>query len=237
MNNGISRELKYIITQLKKYLEEEKFFDRDEIIYFVDNSTKNNLSKITVLDNLRTEVSKCKKCGLHKTRIKTVFGEGNPDAQLVFIGEGPGYDEDRQGKPFVGKAGQLLTKIIESINLKRDDVYITNIVKCHPLANPEKIDMRGNDRPPTKEEIDSCLFYLEQQIDIIKPKIICTLGSYASQSLINTSDGITKYRGKIFEYRGIKLVPTYHPAALLRNPNLKIDVWTDMKLIRSLLTK
>jgi DNA polymerase len=164
-----------------------------------------------------------------------VFGTGNPKAELLFIGEGPGFDEDHKGEPFVGRAGQLLTKIIESIGLKREEVYIANIVKCHPVIDPTDPEKRGNDRPPTPEEISSCLHFLEEQIELIKPKVICVLGNSAARTLLATEEGISKLRGVFREYRGFKLMPTYHPAALLRNPSLKKDVWEDMKLIRAAL--
>jgi DNA polymerase len=173
------------------------------------------------LENVRAELGDCKRCKLHRTRRTIVFGEGNPKATLMFIGEGPGYDEDVQGRPFVGKAGQLLTKIIQSIQLQREDVYITNIVKCRPPQN----------RNPEPDEIGSCNPFLLQQIDSIQPKIICTLGTFATQTLLNTSAKITDLRGKSYDFQGIKVFPTYHPAYLLRNPDRKREVWEDMKQI------
>lgn len=180
----------------------------------------------------------CVQCPLGLTRNRFVFGVGDPQAALMFIGEGPGFDEDHQGEPFVGKAGQLLTKIIESIGWRREQVYIANTVKCHPMIDPSQPERRGNDRPPTPEEINACRPILEEQIAIIHPKVICTLGNWAAKSLLNTTEGISRLRGRWYPYPAdptIQVMPTYHPAALLRNPSLKKDVWTDMKLIRAAL--
>jgi DNA polymerase len=189
------------------------------------------------LAELEKNMLECHKCQLGNSRIKLVFGVGNPDARLMFIGEGPGYDEDRQGEPFVGRAGQLLNKIIEAMGLKREDVYIANVVKCHPVSDPTDVEQRGNDRPPSPEEVAACLPYLEKQIDIIKPDVICALGNSAVHHLLKMEEGITKLRGRFFDYRGIKLMPTYHPAALLRNPTLKKDTWADIKQIMAFLAK
>src|SRR3989338_5937946 len=163
----------------------------------------------------------CQKCPLGKMRTKSVFGSGNINAKLMFVGEAPGRDEDIQGLPFVGEAGQLLTKIIEAMGIKREDVYICNILKCRPPQN----------RNPLPEEISMCIDYLYNQIDMIKPKVICGLGKFASQNLLNTETPISRLRGKWHEYRGIKFMPTYHPAYLLRNPADKKLVWEDMKKI------
>ena len=171
---------------------------------------------------LRREAFQCVKCNLHKTRTTVVFGEGDPEAQLLFVGEAPGRDEDIQGRPFVGRAGQLLTRIIESIGLTRKEVYIANILKCRPPKN----------RNPLPEEIACCLPYLTGQIETIQPRIICALGAFAAQTLIGTSEGITKLRGTFHDYHGIKLMPTFHPAACLRNPSTKKYVWEDVKKIR-----
>jgi len=183
------------------------------------------------LNKLSQAVTGCRKCPLSKTKKNTVYGEGNPRAKLMFIGEGPGFNEDRLGRPFVGMAGKLLDKIIESMKLKREDVYITNIVKCHPMIDPTQPDKRGNDRKPTPEEIAVCIPYLEKQIELIKPKVICALGSVAGTTLLKLDIPIGKLRGKFYLYKNIKLMPTYHPAALLRNPGLKPLVWEDVKMI------
>jgi DNA polymerase len=183
------------------------------------------------LDKLRQKVNSCKKCPLGKSRLNAVFGIGCPNANLMFVGEGPGYDEDHGGEPFVGKSGQLLTKIIEAMGQTRETVYIANIVKCHPMIDPASPQKRVNDRPPTLEEMSVCKNYLDMQFEIIKPKIIVTLGASSTKGLLNNQEPISKIRGLIREYKGIKLMPTYHPAALLRNSNLKKIVWEDMKKI------
>lgn len=177
------------------------------------------------LEAIREDLGDCTRCPLHHGRNSIVFGVGDPNADLMFIGEGPGYEEDRQGLPFVGPAGQLLTKIIEAIDLTREKVYIANIVKCRPPRN----------RDPEPEEVAACRPFLDRQIDVIRPKVICALGRVAALNLLETSQGITRIRGKIFPYRGAKLVPTFHPAFLLRNPEKKQETWQDMKLIRGLL--
>ena len=175
---------------------------------------------------IRDDIGDCTRCKLHTLgRQQIVFGVGNPDADLMFVGEAPGGDEDIQGIPFVGRAGQLLTKIIEAIDLKRDDVYIANVIKCRPPQN----------RNPEPDEIAECEPFLVRQIEAIKPKVIVTLGKFAAQTLLRTDDPISRLRGRLFDYRGAKLVPTFHPAFLLRNPAAKREVWEDMKLVRSLL--
>ncbi len=171
---------------------------------------------------LQAQISNCRRCQLWRTRTKFVFGEGDPRARLVFVGEAPGQDEDLQGRPFVGAAGQLLTKIIEAIKLKRSEVYICNILKCRPPDN----------RNPLPEEIRQCEPYLKAQLEIIKPKVICALGTFAAQTLLQTSVPISKLRGRIHYYQNIKLVPTYHPAALLRHPAWKRPTWEDVQLVR-----
>jgi DNA polymerase len=176
------------------------------------------------LDDYRREIERCQKCPLAKTRTKFVFGDGDSKARVVFVGEAPGYDEDQQGKPFVGAAGQLLTKIIEAINFKRSQVYICNILKCRP----------PNNRNPLPAEIEQCEPYLIRQLEIIRPVVICALGTFAAQTLLKTSTPISKLRGQIHHYQNIKLVPTFHPAALLRNPGWKRDTWEDVKLVRKI---
>ena len=169
------------------------------------------------------ECTRCKLSGLGRTQV--VFGVGNPKADLMFVGEAPGADEDVQGVPFVGRAGQLLTKIIEAIGLRREDVYIANVIKCRPPQN----------RNPEPDEIETCEPFLFQQIDVIKPKVIVTLGKFAAQCLLRSEEPISRLRGRIFDYRGAKLIPTFHPAYLLRNPSSKREVWEDMKLVKKLL--
>lgn len=193
-----------------------------------NEDTKVELSKsekIEALSKLEEQVKKCTKCELCKNRTNVVFGTGDPDADLMFVGEAPGYYEDEQGEPFVGKAGQLLTKIIESIGMKRGDVYIANILKCRPPDN----------RNPNANEIVMCSPHLIRQIEIIRPKIICALGTFAAQTLLDTKETIGKLRGKFFEYQSTKFLATYHPAYLLRNPGDKKKVWTDIKKVRDFL--
>jgi DNA polymerase len=168
----------------------------------------------------------CRRCKLHKLgRKQIVFGVGNPNADLMFVGEAPGADEDEQGIPFVGRAGQLLTKIIEAIGLRRDEVYIANVIKCRPPQN----------RNPEPDEVETCEPFLFRQIDTIKPKVIVALGTFAARTLLRTLDPISRLRGRVYDYRGAKLIPTFHPAYLLRNPSSKREVWEDMKVARGLL--
>jgi uracil-DNA glycosylase len=179
------------------------------------------------LPDIKADIGEdCRRCKLHKLgRRQIVFGVGNPHADLMFVGEAPGADEDEQGIPFVGRAGQLLTKIIEAIGLTRDDVYIANVIKCRPPQN----------RNPEQDEVDTCEPFLFRQIDTIKPKVIVALGTFAARALLRTLDPISRLRGRIYDYRGAKLIPTFHPAYLLRNPSSKREVWEDMKVARKLL--
>jgi len=229
------------IERIKTKLKLQKLLFNIEGLYLgtrLNNfGNKMNKTKKELLEELKKEVEKCQKCVLYKTRIKTVFGEGDPDAKLMFVGEGPGYEEDKQGRPFVGAAGELLTKIILAMGLTREKVYIANIVKCHPLKIPDSY-LRNNDRPPNKQEIENCLPFLKKQIMIIRPRIICCLGSTAASVLTKREEPISELRGKIFKYEednGIEIIPTYHPAALLRNPSLKPLVWKDMKVVMKIL--
>jgi DNA polymerase len=203
------------------------------------------------LRRLREEIGDCQRCPLGATRIKPAFGVGNPRARVMFVGEGPGYQEDRQGEPFVGRAGQLLDKILEATGLSRKPVesewkwiYIANMVKCHPMIDPSDNTKHGNDRPPTPEEMAVCSPFLMKQIRIIRPLFIVALGATAGKGLLKTEQGISKFRGKWVDWSPegepglkIRLLPTYHPAALLRNPALKKDVWDDMKSLRAELQK
>jgi DNA polymerase len=173
------------------------------------------------LEDIRADIGDCKRCKLCRSRTHIVFGSGNPNARLVFVGEGPGYDEDQQGEPFVGAAGQLLTRIIQAIRMKREDVYICNIVKCRPPGN----------RVPEPDEVRTCLPFLERQIAAVAPEMICALGATAARTLLDTEAPISRLRGRIHDFNGTKLLPTYHPAYLLRNPEKKRDVWDDMKLL------
>jgi uracil-DNA glycosylase len=170
---------------------------------------------------IQAELVDCTRCKLHRGRTTIVFGDGNPKAELVFVGEGPGRDEDIQGLPFVGRAGKLLTQMIEAMGLQRKDVYICNVVKCRPPEN----------RTPEKDEVATCSPYLLRQIDVVDPKVIVCLGSVAAQTLLETNRGITHYRGEWLDFRGRKLLATYHPAYLLRNPSAKGEVWKDLQKV------
>ena len=180
-------------------------------------------NKQQALDELRQELEPCCKCDIAQERTNLVFGDGDPDAGLMFIGEAPGRQEDLQGIPFVGRAGQLLTRIIEAIGLTREQVYIGNILKCRP----------PNNRTPTTQESATCFPNLERQIEIIQPSIIVTLGNPATKTLLETTQGITRMRGRFVEWRGVQVMPTYHPSYLLRNPDAKRDVWEDMKKVHA----
>jgi uracil-DNA glycosylase len=213
LNSLLKRGLKYIpFTRCKQNIPSHLSQKPQE------NSKKDRLLA------LREKALKCTLCSeLAHSRNSVVFGSGNADADLVFVGEAPGFDEDRQGLPFVGRAGQLLTKIIESIGLDRKQVFICNVLKCRPPEN----------RNPVPEEIKNCQPYLKQQLEIIQPKVICCLGKFACKTLLATSTSISALRGKWHTYQGIALMPTFHPAYLLRNPADKRKVWEDMKQIRS----
>jgi DNA polymerase len=175
----------------------------------------------TLLDELQAIAVVCVKCKLSKSRTQVVYGVGNPNADLMFIGEAPGHDEDVKGEPFVGRAGQLLTDIIKAMKLTRDDVYIANVIKCRPPEN----------RNPEPDELEACRPYIRRQVEIIQPRVIVTLGKFALQSLTEKAYGISAVRGKWLEYEGVRVMPTYHPAYLLRTPSAKKDVWADMKLV------
>ena len=177
------------------------------------------------LDDIRADLGECTRCRLHKARTKLVFGVGNPKAELVFVGEGPGHDEDIQGEPFVGRAGKLLTQMIEAMSLRREDVYICNVVKCRPPEN----------RLPDKDEIAVCSPFLLRQLAAIQPKVICCLGACSAQTLLATNQGISRFRGEWFDFRGSKLIATYHPAYLLRNPPAKSEVWKDLQKVMAFL--
>jgi len=221
------KKVQEIICDLKSYLEYLKGIGIEALDVFEskpEGASPNSSPHLSIgptLEAVRRELGNCQRCKLHQTRRTLVFGEGNEKATLMFIGEGPGYDEDVQGRPFVGKAGQLLTKIIQSIHLQREEVYIANIIKCRPPQN----------RNPEPDEIQRCHPFLLKQIHAIQPKIICALGTFAAQTLLKTDAKITTLRGRFFDRGGIKVIPTYHPAYLLRNPERKREVWEDMKKI------
>src|SRR5947208_4124562 len=219
--SGVSRDPAWRekgVVPLSCALREEKGYDPSAI----------HRSPADALAAVRTDIGDCTRCKLHRLgRRQIVFGVGNPSADLMFVGEAPGHDEDVQGIPFVGRAGQLLTKIIEAIGLSRDDVYIANVIKCRPPEN----------RNPEQDEVDTCEPFLFQQIDVIKPKVIVALGTFAARALLRTLDPISRLRGRVYDYRGAKLIPTFHPAYLLRNPASKREVWEDMKVARKFLTE
>lgn len=183
-------------------------------------------SRHDLLVDIRNDIGDCTRCKLHRMgRTQIVFGVGNPNADLMFVGEAPGQDEDIQGFPFVGRAGQLLTKIIEAIDLKREEVYIANVLKCRP----------PNNRNPEPDEVASCQPFLRRQIEAVKPKVIVALGSFAARTLLQTEEAISRLRGRVYQYGDAKLVATYHPAYLLRSPDKKRETWEDMKRVRELL--
>jgi uracil-DNA glycosylase len=181
------------------------------------------IEDMNTLDAIRAEIGDCQRCKLAPKRTNIVFGSGNPEADLVFVGEAPGYDEDQQGLPFVGRAGQLLTKIIESIDLKREDVYICNVLKCRPPDN----------RNPEPDEVAACNPFLKKQLATIQPKVVCCLGTFAAQTVLQMAAPISKLRGKFFDMDGMRVIATFHPAYLLRSPDKKREVWEDMKQIRA----
>ncbi len=196
------------------------------IVQHVAGQAAEGVAPRETLEHVREDLGDCTRCKLHRLgRRQIVYGVGNPQAALMFIGEAPGHDEDIQGIPFVGRAGQLLTKIIEAIDLKREDVYIANVIKCRPPEN----------RNPEPDEVASCEPFLFRQVQAIRPRVIVALGTFAAQALLRTNDPISRLRGKIFHYGDARLIPTFHPAYLLRSPERKRDVWDDMKKVRALL--
>jgi DNA polymerase len=220
-----------IIKEIKRYIQLEKEAGLNEFmlkgILKYRKKTGSPLEfphqdKAGALEELKQQAQACGECALYKSRRNLVFGEGSPQASLMFIGEAPGMEEDIQGRPFVGKAGALLTRIIEAIGLKREDVYIANCLKCRPPQN----------RNPLPSEVIACREFLLKQIEIIRPKVICCLGKFAAQTLLMTDEPISRLRGKFYELGDTKVMPTFHPAYLLRNPNDKRLVWEDMKRIR-----
>jgi len=210
------RALKEIVIHVKTHLRFQRGLGIHTLL------SRLGTRPLSTLEAIRSELGDCTRCRLHEGRQSVVFGEGNAQAKLVFVGEAPGREEDRQGRPFVGQAGELLTRIIEAIDLRRDEVYITNIVKCRPPQN----------RNPQPDEIRTCLPFLRTQLEAIRPRIICALGTVAAQTLLETEERISHLRGQFYAYQGARLMPTYHPAFLLRNPQCKRDVWEDMKMVR-----
>lgn len=224
MSRDVKEEVLSVVRGVKQYLKFEQ--DLGVLSIRSKSKTKNvpvkkDNAKDEKLGVLRKDLQSCKECKLGITRTNLVFGEGDKDAVLMFIGEAPGRDEDLQGKPFVGRAGQMLTKIIEAMGLSREQVYIANVLKCRPPEN----------RNPMPDEIDACEKNFLRQIEIIKPKVICALGKFSAQTLLKTETPISALRGNFYDYHGIKLMPTYHPAYLLRNPSEKKVVWQDVQKI------
>jgi DNA polymerase len=181
--------------------------------------------KAAALNRIREDIGDCQRCRLHSGRTKLVFGVGNPNAELMFVGEGPGADEDIQGEPFVGRAGQLLNNMISAMGLKRQDVYIANVVKCRPPGN----------RTPEKDESDTCSPFLLRQIEVIKPKVIVALGAVAAKNLLALNDSMGNLRGRWYDFRGARLAVTYHPAYLLRDPRQKKEAWKDLQMVMNYL--
>ena len=204
---------------LNKYLIQTKEIFGDEL--FINSNQKNNQS--SKLSKYYDSIKNCLNCSLGKTRTNFVFGSGNPNSNIVFVGEAPGKNEDLEGKPFVGRSGKLLDKILHAINLSRNDVYILNVIKCRPPEN----------RNPNAQEIEECEPYLKEQLNIIKPKLIVALGRVSAMTLLQTKESLLNLRNKIHQYEGIDFLVTYHPAALLRNPNLKKFAWDDFKMIKN----
>lgn len=256
----MSKETETLARDLRKFLsniDEEDFIlkaaPKKKAAAFVSVSPKDTTQNIQKpaknktapatkeqeLEDLAKKICNCKSCPLGQTRIKAVPGEGNINARIMFIGEGPGYDEDRQGRPFVGRAGQLLDKIIAAMGFKREEVFIANMVKCHPMIDPTNPDKHGNDRPPTMDEIAHCRKFVEKQIALVNPDYIVALGGVATKSLIDQNAPLSTLRGKLFDLKldyytpekPIKILATYHPAALLRNPGWKKDAWQNLKVL------
>ncbi len=233
---SLEEEFQSVIENTKQYLVQQKDLfgniiyteaKKEETIAEADirfSLADEPWTQSSTLDELNKNICHCLKCPLGGTRTKFVFGVGNPNADLMFIGEAPGADEDAQGEPFVGRAGQLLNKIIEAVQMKREEVFICNILKCRPPGN----------RDPQPTEMETCTPYLSKQIELVKPKFIICLGRISAQWLLQTNATLTALRGKVHDYHGINLIVTYHPAALLRNPNWKYPAWDDMKMFKKL---
>jgi DNA polymerase len=225
-NESSTQLLPEIREDLKAYLQYMKGLGYQGVVLsensvrILERWNKGGLSE--TLDTIQVDLGACQRCKLHKGRKHIVFGAGNPRAKLTFVGEGPGYEEDIQGEPFVGKAGQLLTRILRAIGLTREDVYICNIIKCRPPGN----------RNPEPDEIAACIPFLRRQLRAIGPGLICALGTFAAQTLLATKTPISRLRGNFYTYEGIRILPTYHPAFLLRNPAKKADVWEDMQKLQ-----
>jgi DNA polymerase len=227
LNKNVSQDLSEIACDFRHYLQYVKQLGFQGVA--LSEASKaileqwGNESASETLEMIQKDLGGCRRCQLHTGRKHVVFGDGNPRARLVLVGEGPGYEEDATGLPFVGKAGQLLTKILKAIDLTREEVYICNIIKCRPPGN----------RDPEPDEIAACLPFLRRQIRAIRPKFICALGAFATQTLLQTDTPISRLRGDFHAYEGIPVLPTYHPAFLLRNPDKKRHVWEDVKKLQA----
>ena len=208
------RKTEVVSEKLDAYTAQENLFPVEEADWL----------KTSTLAQLENLICNCTSCVLHEGRNKFVFGSGNPNAEVLVIGEGPGAEEDKQGLPFVGRAGKLLTDVLKAINFNREEVYIANVVKCRPPGN----------RTPLPDEMDTCLPYLKKQIELIKPKVILCLGLTAARAILKKRDSLTNMRGKVFEFENIKVMVTYHTAALLRNPHWKRGCWEDVQKFRKL---
>ena len=220
----VSKEIRAVAQEMQDYLHwlQEEDIDLWKQAGLIPPDPP---SEPLTLERIRAELGDCQRCKLAPTRTNLVFGVGNAKAELMFVGEGPGADEDVQGEPFVGKAGQLLTKMIAAMGLSREQVYIANIIKCRPPKN----------RNPEPDEIAACHPFLSQQISAIRPKIICALGTFSAQTLLNTQARISDLRGRFHDLNGVQVLPTFHPAYLLRNPDEKKRVWEDLQMIMAAL--
>ncbi|MDD5559081.1 uracil-DNA glycosylase [Candidatus Methylomirabilis sp.] len=214
--------LRKLIDQTRAHLRRQQLLGVERLYVAWPERLEVQPTSSLPLAQVRQALGECTRCKLHKGRQHIVFGVGNPQAWLVFVGEAPGADEDQRGEPFVGRAGQLLTRIIEAMKLTREQVYICNIIKCRPPGN----------RNPESDEITACEPFLVAQLQAIQPKLICALGTFAAQTLLRTKEPISKLRGRFHDYHGIPVLPTFHPAYLLRNPHEKKTVWADMQLLQ-----
>lgn len=227
------REAAEIAAQLREHLKYRQSLGIDLIESpqpreIVQTMPVISINTVETLEQIHADLGDCRRCKLWSTRKNLVFGEGNPNAELMFVGEGPGADEDASGRPFVGRAGQLLTRMIEAIKMRREDVYIANVVKSRPPEN----------RAPEKDEVDACSPFLHRQIAAIQPRLIVTLGNPSTQALLQTRLGITRLRGEFHDFPkipSIKVMPTYHPAYLLRSPDKKKEAWEDLKKVQEFL--
>ena len=215
-------ELRELIGQTRAHMRRQQLMGVERLHVAWPERLVRLLEPSLTLAHVRQALGDCTRCKLHQGRKTIVFGVGNPKAWLVFVGEAPGADEDQQGEPFVGRAGQLLTRIIEAMKLTREQVYICNIIKCRPPGN----------RNPEPDEIAACEPFLIKQLQAVKPQLICALGTFAARTLLRTKEPISKLRGRFHSYQGIPVLPTFHPAYLLRNPHEKKTVWEDMKLLQ-----